>query len=72
MELQHNNLEIRALNNYKISAMINDYMPSKLLHNKKGQTFKEICPKSTWEKAINDNMKIFINHQNYYNVGLNK
>lgn len=29
----------------------------------------KIRPKATWEDALNDDIKIFINHKNYYNVG---
>ncbi len=73
MEKQFNsNLEIRVLENYKISALVNNFTPSKMLKNKKGQAFKEVCPKSAWEKAINDDIKVLINHQDYYNVGINK
>lgn len=53
----------------KIRAKVNDYTLSKTLKDKYNRPFKEICPKTTWENAINDDVKIFINHKDYYNVG---
>jgi len=66
-------LELRAIETndktLKIRAKVNDFTASKLLRDKYGRPFKEICPKATWENAINDEIRIFINHKNYYNVG---
>lgn len=66
-------LELRTVEtndeSLKIKALVNDYNLSKTLRDKQGKPFKEICPKATWEDAINDNIKIFINHKDYYNVG---
>lgn len=66
-------LELRALetndDSLKIRALVNDYTLSKTLRDKQGRPFKEVCPKSTWEDAITNNIKVFINHKDYYNVG---
>lgn len=66
-------LELRAIETndktLKIRAKVNDFTPSKLLRDKHGRPFKEICPKATWENAINNDIRILINHKNYYNVG---
>lgn len=66
-------LELRAIetndNTLKITAKVNDYTLSKTLQDKYGRPFKEICPKATWEDALNGDIKIFINHKDYYNVG---
>lgn len=66
-------IELRALETddgtLKIKAKVNDFNFSKTLRDKNGRPFKEICPKSTWEDAINNDIRIFINHKNYYNVG---
>lgn len=71
MEMQI--LELRTIetndNTLKIRAKVNDYTLSKTLKDKYGRPFKEVCPKTTWENAINDEIRILINHKNYYNVG---
>ena len=67
-------LEFRTLetddNSLKIRALVNNYKPSKMLKNKKGQSFIEVAPKEMWEKCISDDVKIFVNHKDYYNVGI--
>ena len=66
-------LEFRALETndetLKIRAKVNDYSFSKMLRDKQGKPFKEIAPKEMWENAITDDVKVFINHKDYYNVG---
>lgn len=66
-------LELRTIetndNTLKIRAKVNDYSFSKTLRDKYGRPFKEICPKTTWESAVNTDIRIFINHKDYYNVG---
>ena len=66
------NVELRAQeenDKLTIVAKVNDYTKSKMLRDKTGKSFVEICPKSTWEKAINDKIKVFLNHKNYVEIG---
>lgn len=66
-------LEFRTLETndetLKIRAKVNDYKFSKILRDKQGKPFKEIAPKEMWENAITDDVRVFINHKDYYNVG---
>lgn len=68
-------LEFRALDTndetLKIRAKVNDYNKSKILKDRKGKPFVEIAPKEMWEKCLNDEVRVFINHKDYYNVGKN-
>ena len=70
MEKQYNNIEIRELqdNELKIVCKVNDYGLSKEMIDKQGRKFKEIVPKDTWEKAINENVKFYYNHKPYFEL----
>lgn len=64
------NIEVRELeDSLKIVAKVNDYGLSKTLRGKNGE-FKEIVPKETWTRAIenNPNIKVYYNHQDVVNV----
>lgn len=70
MEKQYNNIEIRELqdNELRIVCKVNDYGLSKEMIDKQGRRFKEIVPKDTWEKAINENVKFYYNHKPYFEL----
>lgn len=71
MEKIYNKLEIRELESNSLSLVckVNDYSLSKELRGKNG-TFRELVPKETWEKAINDNIKFYYNHKPYFELGV--
>lgn len=71
MEKIYNKLEIRELESSSLSLVckVNDYSLSKELRGKNG-TFRELVPKETWEKAINDNIKFYYNHKPYFELGV--
>lgn len=66
-------LELRELETQddilKIRAKVNDYTFSKMMKDKYGRQFREICPRETWEGAIKNDIRVLINHKGYYNVG---
>lgn len=70
MEKIYNKFEIRELENSSLSLVckVNNYELSKELRGKNG-AFREIVPKSTWEKAINDKIQFFYNHKPYFQLG---
>lgn len=56
----------------EIKCIVNDYTWSKILTDRHGRKFKEKIPRDTWLKALEKNQpKIFINHQNYIEIGEN-
>lgn len=69
MEKIYNKIEIRELKNSSLSLVckVNDYGLSKELRSKNG-TFREVVPRSTWEKAINENIKFYYNHKDYFEL----
>ncbi|BBF43169.1 hypothetical protein lbkm_1855 [Lachnospiraceae bacterium KM106-2] len=73
MEKHIVNLEIRELedttDSKKIRAKINDYQWSKMLTDKQGKRFKERVPIETWQAAINNQVKVLLNHNNYVELG---
>ena len=70
MEKVYNKLEIRELENSSLSLVckVNDYSLSKELRGING-AFRELVPKETWEKAINENIKFYYNHKPYFELG---
>lgn len=70
MEKIYNKLEIRELENSSLSLVckVNDYSLSKELRGING-AFRELVPKETWEKAINQNIKFYYNHKPYFELG---
>ena len=67
-------LEIRELNGNKLVCLVNNYDYSKIMTDKQGKRFRERIPKQVWLKAIEknkDNIKIFLNHQDYIEIGSN-
>lgn len=73
MEKHIVNLEIRELEDTtdakRIRAKINDYGWSKMLTDKQGKFFKEMVPIETWQSAINEHVKVFLNHEDYVELG---
>ncbi|WP_297712943.1 HK97 family phage prohead protease [Clostridium sp.] len=69
MEKIYNKLEVRELENNSISLVckVNDYGLSKELRGING-VFKEIVPRDTWERAINENIKFYYNHKPYFEL----
>lgn len=71
MERLFNRLEVRKLENSSLSLVckVNDYSLSKELIGING-AFRELVPKETWEKAINNNsdIKFYYNHKNYFEL----
>lgn len=70
MEKVYNKLEIRELENSSLSLVckVNDYSLSKELRGING-AFRELVPRETWEKAINENIKFYYNHKPYFELG---
>lgn len=69
MEKVYNKLEIRELENSSLSLVckVNDYSLSKELRGING-TFRELVPRDTWERAINENIKFYYNHKPYFEL----
>lgn len=63
--------EIRELDGHKIKAKINNYQWSKILTDRRGRKFKEIVPKEVWESAINEDVRVYLNHSDYVSIGQN-
>lgn len=63
--------EIRELDNHRIKAKINNYQWSKMLTDRKGRKFREIVPKEVWESAINQEVRVYLNHSDYVSIGQN-
>lgn len=63
--------EIRELDGHKIKAKINNYGWSKMLTDRRGRKFKEIVPKEVWETAINQEVRVYLNHSDYVSIGQN-
>lgn len=63
--------EIRELDGHKIRAKINNYQWSKMLTDRKARRFKEIVPKEVWESAINEDVRVYLNHSEYVSIGQN-
>lgn len=63
--------EIRELENHRIKAKINNYQWSKMLTDRKGRKFREIVPKEVWESAINQEVRVYLNHSDYVAIGQN-
>lgn len=70
MEQTYNNLEVRKLENSSLTLVckVNDYSLSKELRGNNGY-FREIVPRETWQKAINDKIKFYYNHKPYFELG---
>lgn len=69
MEKQYSKLEVRELDNSSLLVCkVNDYGLSKELTDKKGKKFREVVPKETWQKAINENVKFYYNHKPYFEL----
>jgi HK97 family phage prohead protease len=70
MEKIYNKLEVRELENNSLSLVckVNDYTLSKELRGING-VFKELVPRDTWEKAINEKVKFYYNHKPYFELG---
>lgn len=70
MEKIYKSLELRELENNSLSLIckVNDYTLSKELRGING-VFKEIVPRDTWERAINENIKFYYNHKPYFELG---
>ena len=65
-------MEVRKINENKLECIVNDYTWSKMLTDSYGKHFKEQIPRDTWLKALEKNQpKIFINHQDYIEIGEN-
>ena len=68
MEKQYSKLEVRELDNSSLLVCkVNDYGVSKELRGKNG-AFREVVPKETWQKAINENVKFYYNHKPYFEL----
>lgn len=71
MEQQFKQFEIRNLvdNSLSIVCKVNDYTLSKELRGKNG-SFRELVPKDTWQKAIEENpdVKFYYNHKDYFEL----
>ena len=63
--------EIRELDNHRIKAKINNYQWSKMLTDRKGRKFREIVPKEVWESAINQEVRVYLNHSDYVSIDQN-
>lgn len=67
-------LEIREVQGNKLVCLVNNYDYSKIMTDKQGKKFRERISKEVWEQAIEknkDNIKIFLNHQDYIEIGSN-
>ena len=67
-------LEIREVQGNKLVCLVNNYDYSKMMTDKQGKKFRERISKEVWEHAIEknkDNIKIFLNHQDYIEIGSN-
>lgn len=69
MEKYTLDFEIRELDGHKIKAKINNYGWSKMLTDRRGRKFKEIVPKEVWETAINQEVRVYLNHSDYVSIG---
>lgn len=63
--------EIKELDGHKIKAKINNYQWSKMLTDRKGRKFREIVPKEVWDSAINQEVRVYLNHSDYVSIGQN-
>ena len=71
MEKYTLDFEIRELDGHRIRAKINNYQWSKMLTDRKGRKFREIVPKEVWESAINQEVRVYLNHSDYVSIGQN-
>lgn len=69
MEKQTVKNEIRAIENNKVKALVNNYTLSKELRGNNGK-FREKISKDVWQKAIDNSnsVNVFINHSPYVDI----